>query len=195
MCFEISPYLPTNYWMLVTVESEFHSFHNNLLLSIGGWRGIMKCSLFHYSCSKISIIPVQKISLFRYSRKTKISVILIPLFLFTPPMSTILLPIKKFYLQGTGTFVFGPTKTFTCVVVRHNNTETLLFSYLWPSRIYLQFVLSRLSWKHVNVLKHCVFPVNLSLACENSCLTSGELRPDSLGGSESARHEVAVSAG
>ena len=51
---------------------------------IGGWRGIMKCSLFHYSCSKISIIPVQKISLFRYSRKTKAIIPLqkFPLFLF-----------------------------------------------------------------------------------------------------------------
>ena len=36
--------------------------------AIGGWRGIMKCSLFHYSCSKISIIPVQKISLFRFTK-------------------------------------------------------------------------------------------------------------------------------
>ena len=44
----------------------------------------MKCSLFHYSCSKIAIIPVQKISLFRYSRKTKAIIPLqkFPLFLF-----------------------------------------------------------------------------------------------------------------
>ena len=56
----------------------------------------MGCSLFRYSCSKIfviplfllknfrySIIPAQKAQLFHYS-KNKISVILIPLFLFSP---------------------------------------------------------------------------------------------------------------
>ena len=45
-----------------------------------------KFSLFHYSCSKIFIIPLflpKNHTLFHYS-KNKISVILIPLFLFSP---------------------------------------------------------------------------------------------------------------
>ena len=45
-----------------------------------------KFSLFHYSCSKIFIMPLflpKKHTLFHYS-KNKISVILIPLFLFSP---------------------------------------------------------------------------------------------------------------
>ena len=59
----------------------------------------MKCSLFHYSCSKISIIPLFQSRkshysvipetprpLFHYST-AKISFILIPLFLFSPRSS------------------------------------------------------------------------------------------------------------
>ena len=49
-----------------------------------------KVSLFHYSCPKIFIIPLflpNKHTLFHYS-KNKISVILIPLFLFSPRNST-----------------------------------------------------------------------------------------------------------
>ena len=87
-------------WKRHALVIDFRENSSLFDTSFGGWRGIIGCSLFRYSCSKIfviplfllknfrySIIPAQKYSLFHYSspKSTHYSIIprtKLPLFLF-----------------------------------------------------------------------------------------------------------------
>ena len=91
-------------------------FYTNRL---GGWRGIMGCSLFRYSCSKIFVIPLFLLKNFHYSIIPPKKAHIIPLIQeqnFRYSYSIIpLLPPKPAFITSSAYVVY------TCVSIHWNN--------------------------------------------------------------------------